>query len=243
VIDLGRIILIFSVMIGCGQSVESQNKENWINKPQHKWPQISMINSIEYQAKSFPVAGCGFLLDTGKDTIAVTAKHILTYFKSEQMNSVSFENSLQTWKMFPKNNPTDFVVIDKMINENEKETIDRIPSKKDWLLFTVKQKSKNIKPLKFRANPLKKGDKVYIIGWRHTDKNCPQIVYEGNFVKYDNGTILFSTKKLQDNKMPGLSGSPVIDSNGCLIGLMSQKAGKMERASSIEHPMSLLENK
>ena len=100
-INLGRIILIISVMIGCGQSVESQNKENWIDKPQNEWPQISMINIIEYQDKNFPVAGCGFLLDTGKDTIAITAKHILTYFKSEQMKSVSFQNSLKTWKMFP----------------------------------------------------------------------------------------------------------------------------------------------
>ena len=29
--------------------------------------------------------------------------------------------------------------------------------------------------------------------------------------------------------MPGLNGSPVIDSNGCLIGIMSQKYGKLEK--------------
>jgi hypothetical protein len=175
--------------------------------------------------------------------LAVTAKHILTYFKSEKMNSVSFQNSLKTWKMFPKNNPADFVIIDKMINENENETIDRIPSKNDWLLFSVKKKSENIQPLKFRPTPLKKGEKIYIIGWRYTDENCPQVIYEGNFVEYDNGTILFSTKKLQDNKIPGLSGSPVIDSKGHLIGIMSQKAGKMERASSIDYPKKMLESR
>ena len=40
--------------------------------------------------------------------------------------------------------------------------------------------------------------------------------------------------------MPGLSGSPVIDSNGYLIGLMSRKAGKMEELASIDYPARIL---
>ena len=47
---------------------------------------------------------------------------------------------------------------------------------------------------------------------------------------------------MADNKIPGLSGSPVIDSNGNLIGIMSQKAGKMERLSSIEYPKKIVKN-
>ena len=71
-----------------------------------------MINQIEYTDKNHPVAGCGFLLDTGDEILAATAKHILTYFKSETMESVSFQKTLKLWKMFPKNNPDDVVVID-----------------------------------------------------------------------------------------------------------------------------------
>ena len=41
--------------------------------------------------------------------------------------------------------------------------------------------------------------------------------------------------------MPGLSGSPVIDSNGCLIGIMSKKYGKMEQLASIEYPKKIIE--
>ena len=52
-------LLLIIIFIGCSNSSNSQNKENWINKPQNEWPQVSMINSIEYQDKSFPVAGCG----------------------------------------------------------------------------------------------------------------------------------------------------------------------------------------
>jgi len=227
---------------GFDNSNQSINDEKWIDKPQHEWPQITMINHIEYIDKTHPVAGCSFLLDAGDDTLAATAKHILTYFKSENMNSVSFKNRLKTWKMYPKNNPADSVIVDKLINENADDAIDRpIASKVDWLLFSIKKKSNNIQPLKFRTDPFKVGEKVYIVGWRYSDKNCPQVIYEGNYVESLDSSVIISTKKLKDNKMPGLSGSPVIDSKGCLIGIMSKKYGKMEQLASIEYPMEIIE--
>ena len=223
-------------------NVQLEKYGNWMKKPQSEWPQITMINNIEYTDKSHPVAGCGFLLNTGKEILAATAKHVLKYFKSEKMNSVSFKNTLKVWRMFPKNNPDDAVIIDKLINENIDEPIlEVIPPNIDWLLFSVKEKSKNIQPLLFRKGKLIPGEKIYIIGWRYSDKDCPQVIYEGNFEKIlEDGTVIISTKDLADNKMPGLSGSPVIDSKGYVIGIMSQKYGKMERLSPIEYPMKKL---
>jgi len=74
-----------------------------------------MINEIEYDDQHHPVAGCGFLLDTGTDTLAVTAKHVLTYFKSGAMSSVSFRGTLKEWKMYPKDNPADVVIVDSRV--------------------------------------------------------------------------------------------------------------------------------
>jgi hypothetical protein len=242
-ITLAAWLLCSSAVIWHCQDKGSIDSEQWIEKPQNEWPQITMINQIEYTDRNHPVAGCGFLLDTGDEILAATAKHILVYFKSETMESVSFNKTLKLWKMFPKNNPDDVVVIDKMINENPEEPLEHIPSERDWLLFTIKQRSPNIQPLKFRSGPIKKGETVYIIGWRYTDKDCPQVVYEGNFVRPEKGSLLITTKELSDNTMPGLSGSPVIDSKGYLIGLMSQKAGKMERLSSLDYPRMLIEKR
>lgn len=53
---------------------QSQRSETWVDKPQKEWPQITMINQIEYVDKKFPIAACSFLLDAGKDIFAVTAK-------------------------------------------------------------------------------------------------------------------------------------------------------------------------
>ena len=223
-----------------GRDSDTTEYGNWMAKPQNQWPQITMINRIEYTDKYHPVGGCGFLIDTGDEILAATAKHVLMYFKSESMTSVSFDNTLVKWIMFPKDNPDDVVILDKLLNENKREPLDNIPSDKDWLLFTIKDRSPDIQPLRFRTEPLQEGETVYIIGWRYSDRNCPQVVYEGNFVRAEEGSFLITTKDLADNTMPGLSGSPVIDSNGYLIGLMSQKAGKMERPSSIEYPVKVL---
>jgi V8-like Glu-specific endopeptidase len=201
-----------------------------------------MINHINYIDRNYSVAGCGFLLDIGTDTIAVTAKHILAFFKSDIMSTVSFNNSLVQWEMYPKNNNMDKVYIEKIINENSNESLQGIPADKDWLLLTVKQKSLNIHPLQFRKSPLNVGEKVYIIGWRYSDNNCTQRIFEGKFVKSMGGSLILYTELLSNNTIPGLSGSPVIDSDGYLIGIMSQKYGKMERLSSIEYPMELLKN-
>lgn len=238
-IFLLSICLIGIVFRYCDSGQLKQYGE-WMDKPQSQWPQMSMVNEIEYIDKHHPIAGCGFLLDTGKDTVAVTAKHVLVYFKSESMNSVSFKNTLKTWKMYPKNNPGDIVIVDRLLNENSKEPIDRIPPQKDWLLFSVKERSLNIQPLRFRTTAYEVGEPVYIIGWRYSDMDCPQVVYEGQFVEDQGGTLLISTEKLADNKMPGLSGSPVIDSKGYLMGLMSQKAKKMERLASIQYAIEIL---
>lgn len=225
-----------NVTWGTDQAVST----HWINAPQDRWPQITMINQIDYIDSHHPIAGCAFLLDTGTDTLAVTAKHILTYFKSKSMTSVAFNGTLKRWKMFPKNNPGDSVIVGKLINEDPLEPIDNIPVNNDWLLFHVEEKTPNITPLTFRTEPLVKGEPVFVVGWRYSDTECPQVIYKGAFVKEEDGSILISTEKLADNKMPGLSGSPVIDSGGRLIGLMSKKAGKLERPSSIAYPTAIL---
>ena len=219
----------------------SQPRESWIDRPTDQWPQIAMINNIDYEDKTFPVAGCGFLLDTGTNVYAVTAKHVLVYFKSDRMDSVSFANTLRRWVMYPKNKPDDAVIVDRLINENVDESLEQLPSpKKDWLVFSIKERSNHIQPLKFRRDELRPGEKVFIIGWRYTDKNCTQRVYEGEVVRLLDGSFLVSTVTLADNTMPGLSGAPVIDSRGHLVGIMCRKHEKMEQPSSTKYPKTIL---
>jgi len=201
-----------------------------------------MVNQIDYTDAHHPVAGCAFLLDTGDEILAATAKHVLRYFKSEQMNSVSFRGTLKEWRMFPKDDTTSITVVDRLINENDEESLKGFPTGKDWLLFTVRQYPDNMQPLRMRSTPLRPGEPVFIVGWRYTDEGS-QNIYRGKYVKSEDGSVVISTEALTDNKMPGLSGAPVIDANGDVIGLMSSKAGKMERLASVDYPSALLKER
>ncbi len=242
-VGVGTIILLVCFSVGLCQSNDGDPKDygQWMAKPQSEWPQITMINQIEYTDKNHPIAGCGFLLDTGDEILAATAKHVLVYFKSANMKTVSFDNTLRLWRMFPKDNPDDVVVVGELINEDKQELLGDAPVGQDWLLFTLKERSPDIQPLKMRSGPIQEGETVYIVGWRYSDKDCSQVIYEGNYVRSEEGSHLVTTRELSDNTMPGLSGSPVIDSRGYLLGLMSQKAEKMERVSSTDYLRMLID--
>ncbi|MHC4828226.1 MAG: serine protease family protein, partial [Planctomycetota bacterium] len=84
---------------------------------------------------------------------------------------------------------------------------------------------------------------VYVLGWRYTDVDCPQIVYEGEYVRSEKGSVQITVEKLIDNTIPGLSGAPVIDARGYLIGMMSRGSGRIQRLSPIEYPRELLKGR
>lgn len=225
------------------QPMEPNDYGIWMKRPPTEWPKIAVINQIEYENKLHPVAGCGFLLESYDEILAATAKHVLTYFKSEQMDSVDFKGTLKSWKMFPKDAPSDVTVVDELINRDPNESLTGIPCEKDWLLFTIRARSEKIQPLRIRTTPLVKGEPVYLIGWRYTEEDCPQIVFEGEFVRHEKDSVCITVEKLIDNTVPGLSGSPVIDGRGYLIGLMSRGKGEIQRLSPVNYPQKLLKER
>jgi len=245
-------LILAGVLLGilsmCGPPTEEEtaavlpDREPWMTENPGDWPRITMINQIEYADAEHPIAACGFLLDTGDEILAATAKHVLIYFKSESMDSVSFQGNLKAWRMFPKDSPGDLVVIDRLINENAREPLERIPSSRDWLLFTIRERSEAVQPLRLRSTPLRAGETVYVIGWRYPDEGR-QRVHEGRFVRRDKGSVLVSIDALTDNTIPGLSGSPVIDAQGQVIGLMSTKFGDLQRLAPVDYARGLLEER
>jgi len=236
---LGILLVLACAPTDVAHSTEPGPVSPWMNEGPTDWPRIAMINQIEYTDTKHPSAACGFLVDTGDEILAATAKHVLIYFKSEAMDSVSFAGTLRSWRMFPKDSPGDAVVIDELVNEDPKEPLERIPSSRDWLLFTLRETTDAVQPLRLRSTPLEKGEIVYVIGWRYPDEG-PQRVHRGRFVRMDKDAVLVSIPALKDNTIPGLSGSPVIDAKGYVIGLMSTKAGKLQRLAPASYVWDLL---
>jgi len=209
-----------------------QVKESWISLPSEDWPNISLVNDIQLfeNNKRYRNTGCAFLIDTGRDTLAVTAKHIYVALQSVTLNTISFEDVIKKWKMFPKNMRTEEIIVDQLINEDTSEIINRNILESDCLVFSIKKKSDKIKPLKIREGHIRKREKLYVIGWSENDRGKPRI-YEGKYVGSLGEKILIDMKG-KTNEV-GMGGAPVIDSKGYLIGILSTNQGKLSKPSSV----------
>jgi hypothetical protein len=203
-----------------------QEKEKWIDRPVQDWPQIALINNVQFKNgdryihSSFVYAGTGFLIDNKTDTLAATAKHILWIAKNKKSEAVQINEELLHWTMTPKGNHRDSAVIDKLLNEDSSERLEG-PSativERDWIVFSVKSVSPGIYPLKPRYTAIKPGEKVFILSCSYNDSLCR--VYEGTILKKQGMDILIE-RDMREH-MGGSSGSPVIDANGFLVGILS----------------------
>ncbi len=204
----------------------AQEKESWIDLDSEQWPQIALTNHVQFKNgdryidPSFEYAGTGFLIDTGSDTLAATAKHVLWVAKNSESLSVEVNEQLDSWIMRPKSETKEHIVIDQLLNEDSTEQLQGYGSsitERDWLIFTVKKTSPNIYPLKPRFSAIKKGEKVYILSCAYEDPH--PTVSKGKLLRKE-GMDLLLERKSSKNK-PGSSGSPVIDARGHLIGILS----------------------
>lgn len=190
--------------------------------------QIGLINNVSYQDSSFDNSNAsnGFLVAYNGKTYAITAKHVLMIAKTDAMKFVDFEGGLKQWKMHPKNDSTKYVITDKLLNTNKKDSLTwtymdtNWDTYEDWLVFSVKENKTNYTPLLFRKKPLKKGERLYAVGWTYKDTAGPQRAYE---YKFDNTEGNFHTliQTRGPKNMGGLSGAPVVDTIGRIVGLVS----------------------
>ncbi|WP_285056584.1 serine protease [Pedobacter ginsengisoli] len=230
----------------------AQVKESWIRKPISEWPKIALINEVQFKNgdryidPSFKYAGTGFLIDNGRDTLAATAKHILWIAKNKQGKGTEINTALKKWIMRPKGDSKDSAIIDRLLNEDPNEQLEGKGSTvqdRDWIVFSVKQNSSGLYPLKPRYSPVKPGEKVYILSCAYDDSLCT--VHQGKIYQKLGMDILI--KRDMKAHKGGCSGSPVIDANGYLIGVISGStgsiAGNVSVAISTEYLQDVLGKK
>ncbi|MCB0855544.1 MAG: trypsin-like peptidase domain-containing protein [Bacteroidetes bacterium] len=191
------------------------------------WPQIGMMNEVWYQNgeryihSSFEYAGSGFLIDYQGKTLAATAKHVLWIAKTKAMQTVNPNPFLERWIMHPKGNLADSVVLDQLINTDTSEYLQgsgATITERDWLVFTTKSVSPNIKPLTPSFRQLRAGETVYFQGCPYKDSTC---VSGSGKVFLSRGSRFEFTKDDSSFQANGISGSPILDSSGYLVGIFS----------------------
>jgi hypothetical protein len=184
---------------------------------------ITLVNKIEFVDSKYdqPKFSCGFLLAYNKDTFAITARHILKVIKTDDMKVVSLEPAIKSWSLYPLTKPAELVVTDKLVNENKAEPLEaKATYDNDWLLFSIKENHAAVRPLQVRTTPLNPGEKLYVVGWTRKMESGEQRVYEFEYYKTIGNRILLKDLIVPE-QFGGLSGAPVVDEQGQVVGLVS----------------------
>ena len=202
-----------------------------------------MVNDVIFKDSTYNQhnIGCSFLLIHNKETYAITAKHLLQVARTDKMKSVHFENELKQWVMYPKDRKEQTVIVGDLLNENRTDSLNwnrsriNFYSYKDWLIFDVKANNSNIKPVELSKHAPVIGDTVYAVGWTYNDTLGSQRVYSYLIKDREDQRLKMSLINAPENGA-GLSGSPVLNSDGYLVGIISAAGYSEESKEIIQYP-------
>lgn len=230
------------ISINCQNREKIIDKEPWIKKTTSQWPNIALTNTIKFTDTTYQNIANSFLVDTGFDTIAVSCKHIFMVFKNNGLSTIDLGKDFISWSMYPKGQMDYTVKLSQLINKNNNEPIGEFNTLKnrDWIIFKISQTNSDIYPLKLRTTPLKKGEFVFSLGWGHEQTSkLPSLI---KMKMYENlGNYYYILTETKNVNPVGRSGSPVIDSNGYLVGMVSGAEGNLGVIGSVKYLIQLFD--
>lgn len=186
--------------------------------------QFSGINQVTFNDSQYnnPFAGNGFLINYKNKLFAVTVKHALLEAKTPRLTSVYLQDELKEWRLHPNKNADQYVSFGKLINADKNEAVDMKILSKDWLLFEVKENRSNLTVLNLRETQLTEGEPVTAYGCSYANQTtCIQDTYNGTFISMEPNNLRIAMPSLDLSKLRGLSGSPVLDKNNKVVGIVS----------------------
>ncbi|WP_321322531.1 trypsin-like peptidase domain-containing protein [Labilibaculum sp.] len=238
------LVLISLILIGGCQNSPEIVKESWIGNSVSSWPDFALTNEISFTDKTYYDVANSFIVNTGFDTIGVSCKHLFMVFENQLgLNSIDLGNKFNYWNMYPKNHKEKTVTVKRLINENSNEQIGQFNTLKvrDWILFELEGHNNQLYPLKIRYTPVKSNEIVYAVGWgmKQVDNSIPALI---KLQCVNNLGDYFYIKPLKTDTHPaGRSGSPVIDKNGYLVGIVSGQEGNLGVIGGIKYLVTLFD--
>ena len=163
-------------------------------------------------------------------------------FKNNDLSTIDLGNDFISWSIYPKGQIEKNIQLSQLINKNINEPIGEFNTLKDrdWIIFKISHTNNSIYPLKIRTTPLKIGEFVYSVGWgKEQTTKFPSFKKMKTYKNLGNYYYILTETK---NVNPvGRSGSPVIDSNGYLVGIVSGQEGNLGIIGSVKYLTELFD--
>lgn len=238
-----EIIRIGIALLAMGCTREAQvEREAWIEKPLSQWPSFALTNEIGFDDTTFVDLANSFIVDIGDDTLGVSCKHIFMVFENQLgLRAIDLGSSFKYWKLYPKNDTGTYMLTKRLINNDPDESIGQFNTLKarDWIIFEIDKWHSDLYPLKIRYTPIKPKEVVYAVGWgiRQQDNSTPALT---KMQCVENLGDYYYMRTLSTDIQPhGRSGSPVIDKNGYLVGIISGAEGNFGVIGSVKYLRNL----
>ncbi len=229
--------LCLALWTGCGRPEPEPEPPPaaWAGEPPGAWPEVVLTNRFQVDTQFRDGRGGAFLVDTGDDTLAVAAKHLLLPLRSQRLQAVDFSGLTWYWTVYRRTAPADSARVSRLVNADpEEELVRAYVVNRDWLVFDLAEAPPGVEPLRPRYTAVTTGERVWLIGW---DASGNQKVVAGEVESTHPYTYLtdFSTADVT-----AMSGAPVVDARGLLVGLHSGTLGQLSWVNSTRYLREIL---
>jgi hypothetical protein len=173
---------------------------------------VILTNQFSFNDGRYAMGGTSFILTSKKGAVLCTAKHLLGEAMgiSPEVKTVDFNQSLDYWSAFAHNTEAleDTVQVRSIVNES--------PSGVDILLLNFKGDADNMLALSPRYSKVQPKEALRIIA-SEIGRNEPQF-FDVVMDEYNKASFIVRAKKSFNPR--AMSGSPVIDANGHVVGVL-----------------------
>jgi len=185
-----------------------------------EFPLVSGRNAVSFDDSQFnnDYIGMGFVLDYQGQLYGVTAKHVLLVVNHPQIKHVDPAPVLRSWQM---SSPETTLELGQLLNADATEALDMSVLERDALVFRVTDPGP-FTPIKLSANPPAIGEELFALGCTFASADdCTQDVYAGRLLQTTEHNLLLDLDQVEPGSLRGLSGGPVVNAEGELVGIVS----------------------
>jgi hypothetical protein len=219
----------------------------WASVPPSLWPDVTLVQKAKFVHHSSLEAGCACLvrLPTG-EICALTAGHLLGQAGGvspgftlgvlgglDKYKLATLNSEITSWKLFPPNAENLSINVAGLYGE-----AGQLDERGDQVLLRLAPGTNDypVTPLDLRLSQVAMGEPLRVLTYTEDDDgNVQQVV---NFAQRAPG-IGFTCILPMGADLDGFSGSPIVDTNGLLVAIVTG-ASMMDRINSPGHVRSFI---